>query len=108
MFEDEKIQNQDDFKKEDMDVPSYTNHNEHEATEADKFTQMMFGSRRMERFEPRSPYAPQMQDDQQLRMMEIMEQLDNIYTSIQDLKPLLNEFSPVINFLKDKLKSFKS
>lgn len=108
MLEDEKFEQQADFEKENMDIPSNTNYVRHETKETDKFTQMMFGTGRMERFTSKNPQSPQMPEDQQLRMMEIMEQLDNIYTSIQDLKPLFNEFSPVLNFLKDKIKSFKS
>lgn len=69
----------------------------------DKFSQMMFGTKKIAKNEPKSP-ASLASQDHEIHLTQLMSQLDDIYTSIQDLKPVINELSPIIEFLKKRLK----
>lgn len=69
----------------------------------DFFSQIMFGARNSVESETKSTVSPAQQDQEQ-NSNQIMSQLDDIYTSIQDLKPAIREFSPIIEFLKKKFK----
>ncbi|MBD1383039.1 hypothetical protein [Metabacillus arenae] len=70
----------------------------------DFFSQMMFGSSKKK---PKSakPSDATNQTGQEIDYMELMNQLEDIYSSIQELKPLLSEFSPVVDYFKKKFKS---
>ncbi|MRX73597.1 hypothetical protein GJU40_15740 [Bacillus lacus] len=89
--------------------------------ERDRFSQFMFGNRRSRvdnreeeqqrkaidedeelgglDIEPASE-IPQMN----MEYFQILGQLDDIMTSIQDLKPLIGEISPLLQFIKQKMK----
>ncbi|RSK26461.1 hypothetical protein EJF36_06080 [Bacillus sp. HMF5848] len=76
----------------------------------DRFTQLMFGANGPRRsFTSPSDSAQtqrspeQLNSNQNVDYMQLMQQFDDIMGSVQRLKPLLREITPVI----DLLKSFK-
>lgn len=86
-----------------MEKQKKTNLEENEDEGKDIFSQMMFGARYSAKSEPKTTASP-VQEDQQADYMQIMNQLEDIYKSIQDLKPVLSEFSPIVDFIKSKFK----
>jgi hypothetical protein len=77
--------------------------NDNRKEERDIFSQMMFGAWKKAQ-EEQKPASDAFRQKQELPLVQLMNQVDEIYTSIQDLKPVIREFSPIINFLKKKIK----
>jgi hypothetical protein len=77
--------------------------NDNRKEEGDIFSQMMFGPWKKTQ-EEQKPASDAFRLKQELPLVQLMNQVDEIYTSLQDLKPVIREFSPIINFLKKKIK----
>ena len=68
----------------------------------DRFTELMFGRRpNMERKEHEIKPENTVGDD--VNYFTIMEQIGDIMNSIDNLKPVLKEFSPIIDYIKKKI-----
>jgi hypothetical protein len=70
----------------------------------DVFSQIMFGNRKSASNDLRLTTSSE-QEETDSDYSIILEQLFDIYSSIQELKPIVNEFSPVVQFIKKKFKS---
>jgi hypothetical protein len=70
----------------------------------DVFSQIMFGDRKPARNNLRLTTSPE-QEKTDSDYSIILEQLFDIYSSIQELKPIVDELSPVVQFIKKKFKS---
>ncbi|KKI93610.1 hypothetical protein WQ54_03085 [Bacillus sp. SA1-12] len=79
-----------------------------EISKADRFNAFMFGSKalngRHRQSSSQQPSHKNMSQKDEVNYFTIFEQLDDIMTSIENLKPVLEEISPVITFIKKKIK----
>lgn len=64
----------------------------------DRFSEFMFGSKFKRQTEP----SVEKEDNNEINYLHIMEQIDSIMTSVNELKPVLSQLSPIINFIKKK------
>ncbi|MGM7719564.1 hypothetical protein [Metabacillus sp. Hm71] len=79
-----------------------------EMSEADRFNAFLFGSRAINGRQRRNPSQQSshknLNQTDEVNYFTLFEQLDDIMTSINNLKPMLEEITPVINFIKTKIK----
>lgn len=74
---------------------------ENENVDADPFTRLMFG-------QPRKSEKPAEQPEESTQnkfgenYFALIEQVDSIMESVNKLKPMLKEFSPIIDYFKKK------
>ncbi|WP_243291331.1 hypothetical protein [Bacillus sp. FJAT-47783] len=71
-----------------------------EKRQTDFFSTFMFGQRPVQ--ETKEEKADSKLDD--FNYLQLMEQIDDVMSSLKELKPLLNELSPLVNFVKKKIK----
>lgn len=69
-----------------------------EKEERDFFTTFMFGKPPVN-----EEKAEENKEVENFDYVQLMEQIDEVMTSINDLKPLLKEFSPFVDFIKKKI-----
>jgi hypothetical protein len=76
---------------------------EKNAVATDKFTQLMFGNRVPKRLQ-HSSYQEEEQDNKKedVNYFTLMGQIDDIMVSLENLKPVLKELSPIMDFFKKK------
>ncbi|PGT80713.1 hypothetical protein [Bacillus sp. AFS040349] len=69
----------------------------------DKFTQLMFGNRVPKRLQ-HSLHQEEEQENKKedVNYFTLMGQIDDIMVSLENLKPVLKELSPIMDFLKKK------
>lgn len=68
----------------------------------DKFTQLMFGNRVPKRLQHSSHQEEQENKKEDVNYFTLMGQIDDIMVSLENLKPVLKELSPIMDFLKKK------
>lgn len=86
----------DEQNKESLSFPS---ENVEESVQSDFFTDLMFG-RRQNTPKQEEQNVPK-QDE--VDFFVLMEQIDDIMASLKELKPLLKQFSPIIDYIKKKI-----
>ncbi|WP_335870877.1 hypothetical protein [Bacillus sp. 2205SS5-2] len=70
----------------------------------DHFSKMMFGSNRPNRTEHQAVEEEEViESDEESNSDQLMDQIFNIFQSLQEIKPLLSEFSPMVDYIKKKL-----
>ncbi|MDQ0232296.1 hypothetical protein [Metabacillus malikii] len=67
----------------------------------DYFTNLMFGSKHTTK--NTEPASNTIEHQSDIDYFTIMEQLNDIMNSIDNLKPVLKEFEPIVNFFKKKI-----
>jgi len=68
-------------------------------SQSDFFTNLMFG-KRQSRPKPEIEHSSQQNE---VDYLTLMDQIDDVVTSLKELKPLLKQFSPIINYIKKKI-----
>ncbi|MED4403176.1 hypothetical protein ABET41_01010 [Metabacillus fastidiosus] len=68
----------------------------------DRFTKLMFGTNYKKR--NRLPVQKEeiKEEPDEINYLHLMGQIDDIMTSINNLKPVLEHLSPIVNFIKKK------
>ncbi|MFY4774333.1 hypothetical protein [Metabacillus sp. RGM 3146] len=74
-----------------------------------KFDQLMFGKgnsslKRQENRSSSDDITVNSENKEEVNYLHIMGQLDEIMISLKELKPVLKEFSPIVDIIKKKLK----
>ncbi|WP_226670575.1 hypothetical protein [Metabacillus litoralis] len=70
---------------------------------ADRFSQLMFGSRSENHHPKVEEIQPaQESEKQEVNYFTLMEQIDDIMISVENLKPMLKQFSPLLDYIKKK------
>jgi hypothetical protein len=90
---DEKI----DVKKNDVE-----DHKE-ETNTVDRFTEFMFGSRPTTRKQEKPINKDEEDQKDEVNYFTLMEQIDDIMVSLENLKPMLKELSPIMEYIKKKI-----
>lgn len=70
----------------------------------DRFSQLMFGSRSATqnlKKDETQPITPEKQEEE-INYFTLMEQIDDIMVSFENLKPMLKQFAPLLNYIKKK------
>lgn len=66
----------------------------------DRFTEFMFGTRSSERNNDQQQTNTEMDD---VNYFTLLEQIDDIMVSLKDLKPMLEQLSPLMDYIKKKI-----
>ncbi|WP_051475627.1 hypothetical protein [Bacillus sp. J37] len=91
----------------DSDSLSETIEKETEATPpSDRFTQLMFGNRVPNKYREQHNSQEKQVEEQnnEVNYFTLMEQIDDIMGSLENLKPVLKEFGPIVDYIKKKMK----
>ncbi|PMC40401.1 hypothetical protein CJ195_01420 [Bacillus sp. UMB0899] len=99
-------------KKEDeqFDLEAHSDHIEQEietsSPSSDPFTQLMFGNRVPKRYREQNNLQEKQVEEQnnEVNYFTLMEQIDDIMSSLENLKPVLKEFGPIVDYIKKKIK----
>lgn len=72
----------------------------------DRFTQLMFGNRVPQRYREQNNLQEKQAEEQsnEVNYFTLMEQIDDIMASLENLKPVLKEFGPIVDYIKKKIK----
>ncbi|TXC90763.1 hypothetical protein FS935_12705 [Metabacillus litoralis] len=69
----------------------------------DRFSQLMFGSRSVSQNPEQEQIQPKPSEKQQeINYFTLMEQIDDIMLSVENLKPMLKQFAPLLDYIKKK------
>lgn len=71
----------------------------------DRFTQLMFGNRIPKKYSEQYQ-IPEDEGEQQkdeVNYFMLIEQIDDIMVSLDNLKPILKEFAPILDYIKKKI-----
>ncbi|WP_273122571.1 hypothetical protein [Bacillus weihaiensis] len=72
--------------------------------QADPFTELMFGTRKKdEPSKKEESVKSELQGGNEANYFTLMEQIDDIMVSLENLKPMLKEFSPIMDYIKKKI-----
>ncbi len=74
---------------------------------SDRFTQLMFGNRVPKRYREQNNMEEkqvEVEQSNEINYFTLMEQIDDIMVSIENLKPVLKELGPIVDFIKKKIK----
>lgn len=95
----------------DVDSLSEATEKETEATPpSDRFTQLMFGNRVPNKYREQHNSQEKQVEEQvkeqnnEVNYFTLMEQIDDIMGSLENLKPVLKEFGPIVDYIKKKIK----
>ena len=66
----------------------------------DRFTEFMFGTRPSRRNNDQQQTNTEMDD---VSYFTLLEQIDDIMVSLKDLKPMLEQLSPLMDYIKKKI-----
>ncbi|MBM7604090.1 hypothetical protein JOC75_002063 [Metabacillus crassostreae] len=92
--------NEDNITEEEVVVEQETNSS---SKPVDRFSQLMFGSRRASQNPKQEEIQPNPSDKQQeINYFTLMEQIDDIMLSVENLKPMLKQFAPILDYIKKK------
>jgi hypothetical protein len=69
----------------------------------DRFNQLMFGSRASNRLKEDNHTKKDDNQNEEIDYFTLMEQIDDIMDSLKNLKPILNQLSPIIDYIKKKI-----
>ena len=74
---------------------------------SDRFTQLMFGNRIPKKYreEYNSNEKQEEEQSKEANYFTLMEQIDDIMNSLENLKPVLQEFAPIVEYIKKKMKT---
>lgn len=92
---------------EDLKLEDKDNDEPESSPAADPFTQLMFGNRVPPRY--RNQQQKQVKeeekksDESEVNYFTLMEQIDDIMVSLENLKPVLKQFSPIMDYIKKKI-----
>ncbi|TDL80656.1 hypothetical protein [Peribacillus frigoritolerans] len=74
----------------------------------DFFSSFMFGNKRERSIEQkeaeRTPAPDEQEPQSEPDFFQLFMQIDNIMDSLKELKPVVKEFSPILDYFKQKLK----
>lgn len=68
----------------------------------DRFTELMFGNRVFGRKKNYSPTNNQENEFSEVNYFTLFQQLDDILDSLEELKPVVQQISPLIDYFKKK------
>lgn len=71
----------------------------------DRFTQLMFGNRIPKKYSEQyqNPDDEGEQQKEEVNYFMLIEQIDDIMVSLDNLKPILKEFAPILDYIKKKI-----
>jgi hypothetical protein len=83
------------------------NENNINAPHVDRFSKLMFGAKASREIKENNQHQENSVHDEnktdEVNYFTLMEQIDDIMGSLENLKPMLKQFSPIIDYIKKKI-----